>query len=304
MAKQRNQPKPAPDPARAANQRILADRQERIDDKMKAIPDLGLGLQEPPETAAQFLNDAWDKAAFGAPAETISRWVYGPDPLIDTCPALLAAIEKEGLEAFAEATAAAILVKEHEAVQDPIMRRGLYAAIKKFGKEQVAEAFSKRILKIPARQVDYEIGDETFGDPLMLGSNALRDTVVRYGNEPGMSYKFLSQRCIDVLGMRGYVLVPDDRGEPAKAGTLFLARIPAVVAEGRRRKYAQESEQAVRDVEENYQVEQERAVRGAGARGAGSRPLERGEVVRANATESQDLLGSDIEMGVKFDRQA
>jgi hypothetical protein len=295
-------PKPAPDPARAANTRILADRQQRLDDKMQAIPDLGLDLEEQPQTATEFLRDAWDKAAFGAPPETITRWVYGPDPLIDTCPALLAAIEREGLEAYAQATAQAILVKEHEAVPDPVMRRGLYAAIKKFGKEQVADAFAKRILKIPARQVDYEVSSEEFGDPLLLGSNALRDVVVRWGTDPGMAYKFLSQRCIDVLGMRGYVMVKDDESNFVKAGTLFLAKIPLVIAEGRRRKYAEESEQALRDTEEEYLIGQDRAVRAAGAMGAGSRPLARGEMVHANATESSDLLGTDLEMGVKIER--
>jgi hypothetical protein len=301
-------PPAAPDPARQANEKVLADRQARIDEHMKAIPDLGLDLKaEVPESAEKFFAgngmDEWDKKAFGDPARTTTRWVYGPDPLIDTCPALLAAIEKEGLDAYAEFTRAAILLKEHEAVPDPIMRRGLYAAIKKFGKEQVADAFAARILKIPARQVEYEIGDETFGDPLLLGSNALRDTVVRWGNEPGMSYKFLSQRCMDVLGLRGYVIVKDDCGDPVKAGTLYLGKIPMAVAEGRRRKYSEESEQRVKDAEEEYLVEQDRLVRGAGARAAGSRPLATGERVRATASETEALVGSELEMGVHFERQ-
>lgn len=300
----RKTPRPAPDPAQAANARILADRQDRIDEKMKAIPDLGLDLKESPPASADEFLDEWDKKAFGRHAETTTRWVYGPDPLIDNCPALAQAIQKEGLEAFAEATRIAILMREHEAVADPIMRRGLYGAIQKFGKEAVAESFARRILKIPAREVEYEIGDETFGDPLLLGSNALRDCVMRYGNEPGMSYKFLSARCIDVLGLRGYVLVPDDKGEPAKAGTLFLAKIPTVVAEGRRRKYAAESEQRVKDAEEEYMVESERLVRSAGAHGAGSRPLQSGEIFRGNASETEALLDTNLEMGVRVERQA
>lgn len=302
MAKQT--PRPAPDPAREANRRILADRQKRIDAKMKAIPDLGLDLKaKEAENATEFLRDAWDKKAFGEERPTVTKWVYGPDPLIDECPALLAAIEREGLEAYAEATAAAILIKEHEAVPDPLMRKGLYAAIRKFGKEAVAEAFSQRILKIPCREVQYEIDGE-FGDPLLLGSNALRDVVVRYGNEPGMSYKFLSQRCCDVLGTRGYVIVKDEHGEIVKAGTLMLGKIPTAIAEGRRRKWAEESMQKVRDAEEEYMTAQEQMVAAAGPRGAGSRPLSPREVIRGNASEREELLGSDLEMGVKFERSA
>jgi len=139
----KKQPTPAPDPARAANARILADRQGRIDEKLKEIPDLGLGLKEKePATAGEFFAgnglDEFDKKAYGDPATTSVRWVYGPDSLIDTCPAMLATIEREGLEAYAEATRKAILTREHEAVADPIMRRGLFAAIKKFCIVQVA----------------------------------------------------------------------------------------------------------------------------------------------------------------------
>lgn len=291
------------DPAQAANEQVLERRQERIDARMREVPDLGLGLESKAETPAEFLRDAWDKAAFGDEPKTITRWVYGPDPLIDQCPEFKKAIEEHGLQAYAEATARAIVLFEEKAVPDPVMRRGLFAAIKKFGKEQVAEAFAKRILGIPARQVEYETDNGAFGDPELLGSNALRDCVRKFGNEPGMTYKFLSPRCIDVLGLRGYELVLDHKGNQVKAGTLLMGRIPLHIAEGRRRRYVQDSEEQVASMEQAYMESQERLVRAAGKIGAGSRPLGPGDTVSANATESQEFFGQERAGGFSIERE-
>jgi hypothetical protein len=313
MASRTPKPAPAPDPATAHNRKVLRERQARLDAEMKEIPDLGLNIQDEPQSAAEFLRDAWDKAAFGDELRTVTRWVYGPDPLLDQSPSVLAALEKYGREEYANATAAAILLKGEEAASDPVMRRGLYAAIhgtktfKGFGKEKVAEAFRERIMAIPARQVEYEVEGE-FGDPLMLGSNALRDAVSRYGGEPGMSYKFLSQRCMDVLGMRGYELVLH-KGDPVKAGTLFLAKIPMAVADGRRRKYARESQEQVQAQQDEYMEAQARFA-SADRDHAGTRPLGPNDTLRVKSvagvdekSTNEDLLGTDLEMGLKIERQ-
>lgn len=294
----------APDPAQATNKKILADRQERIDAKMQAVPDLGLHLDKEPATAAEFLDDAFDKKAYGEPAKTVTRWVYGPDQLVDTCPAMMQFVEKHGLEETAQMYYLTILDKEHEAAADDIMRRGLAAAIRRFGKEKVAGAARDRILKIPSRQVEYEINGEEFGDPLLMGGNVLRDCVERWGNEPGFNYRFLSQRCIDVLGMRGYVFVMSDKGEPVKAGTLMLAKIPTAIALGRARHYAEQSRQLVRDAEDEYLAKTEQLLLQAGAVGAGSRPLKSNEVIRGNASEAESLVDRDLSMGIKFGNEA
>jgi hypothetical protein len=284
---------------------VLADRQARIDAKMEAIPDLGLGLKaEEPTSAADFFAgnglDEWDKKAYGDPAQTTVRWVYGPDPLVDTCPQMMAFIQKEGLQSAADIFYTTILVKEHEAAADEVMRKGLFYAIKRFGKEKVASAFRSRVLEIPARQVEYETGAEDFGDPLLMGGNVLREVVMRHGNEPGMSYRFLSQRCIDVLGMRGYVFVKDDSGEIAKAGTLRLAKIPTAIAAGRTRHFRDMSKQYVAEAEEEFMEKTAQVLHAAGRVGAGSRPLRPSEVVRGNASEREALVGTELSMGVNF----
>jgi hypothetical protein len=298
----------APDPARAANERVLADRQARIDEKMKEIPDLGLKLKaEEPKSAADLFAgnglDEFDKKAFGNAAQTTVRWVYGPDPLVDTCPEMMALIQREGLDATADIFRRTILLKEHEAAADEVLRRGIFYGIKKFGKQKVAEAFAHRILSIPARQVEYETGPEEFGDPLLMGGNVLREVVNRYGNEPGMSYRFLSERCVAVLGMRGYVFVKDENGQVAKAGTLMLAKIPMAIAAGRSRHYRDQSMQLVKDAEEEYLAKTEQVLREAGRVAAGSRPLRSSEVVHGNASEREELVGADLAMGVSFERQ-
>jgi hypothetical protein len=299
MATRRKAPQ---DPTAAANAAVLAQRQERIDAKMQEVPDLGLNLEKA-DTPSAFLRDAWDKAAFGDAPRTITRIVYGPDNLIDTCPAFKDAIEKNGKQAYADATAQAILRFGHKAVPDPVMQKGLFASIRKFGAEAVAEAFHQRIMSIPERAVEYEEDTGDFGDPMMLGGNALRDCVMRYGNEPGKSYRFLSQRCIDVLGMRGYEFVMMPNGDPAKAGTLFLASIPLHIAERRTAGYAQESRNQVREMEESYMDAQERLLKQAGKVGVGSRPLKPSEQLTGYASENQDMVGGAYEMGVHVERE-
>jgi hypothetical protein len=301
MPTQRRPPSPAPDPAKVANQKVLADRQARLDANMKEIPDLGLGLKSKEAASATEFFDQFDKKAFGRPSTTTTRWVYGPDPLIDESPQMLALIEREGLEAAADLFRKTILLKEHEAMGDEVLRRGVYYAIQKFGAKKVADSFAARILKIPARQVEYETGPEEFGDPLLMGGNVLREVVDRYGKKPGMSYRFMSQRCIDVLGMRGYQFVIDEKGQVAKAGTLMLAEIPAATAAGRARHYAEESRRLVRETEEQYMETAERTVAAAGRAGQGSRPLRADEIVHGNASESEGLLGANLPMGVSFD---
>ena len=259
---------PAADPAQEANKRILAERKARLDEiaaQATLATDLGLDIKEQPNLASdplEFLSEEWDRKTFGDSIPTYSRVVYGPDNLLVTCPAMKAAIEQIGLENYANATAEAILLKEEKAVADPVMQKGLRAAISRFGKESVADAFRKRILSIPQRTVEIE-ADRT---DIMIYAKPMEDAVLRYGT-PGMAPKFLSDRCIGVLGMRGYVIVKDEKGDPVKVGTLLMGEIPIRMAEARQRFYADQSNQLVREAAEDFEDTAARAVREGGHSG-------------------------------------
>lgn len=300
---------PSADPAVNANKRILADRQRRID-KKKAEEclktDLGLNLKDPePESndPVQFLSDSWDRKTFGDALPTYSRTVYGPDPLLVSCPQMKARIEEIGLDQYANATAEAIRLKEENAVPDPIMRKGLASAIRRFGKESVAAAFFERIMKIPQRTVEVEADRSD----AMIFAKPMEEAVMKYGN-PGMSPKFLSERCIGVLGLRGYVIVKDEKGDPVKVGTLLMGEIPQRMADARKRHYAEESNALVADAQEAFEESAERAVRDSGKTGVSV--LHAGDRVTANAAgdlESEELtstyLGRSRETGFSIERQ-
>jgi len=305
MATKRTIPvKPRPsDPARDHNEKILADRklrEEREALSKHAPVDLGLKIEhKEPESAFEMLGDEFDRRNFGDVVPTYSRTVYGPHPLLEQCPGLLEQIERVGLEEYAAMTAEAIKLKGPNAVPDPMMRRGLQQAIKKFGVAKVAQAFSDRIMEIPSRIVEIEADrdedDEIFGRPL-------EDAVRRWGH-PGMAPKFLSERCIGALGMRGYVIVKDDHGDPVKVGTLLMGEIPIATAERRRYLAAKASDDAVRDQEDAYLSSQQRMLRDAGAVGVGSGPLSSGDRMQGNASERESLLGERL-LGVQIRREA
>jgi hypothetical protein len=301
--------KPPADPAQEANRRILEDRQKRIDDK-KAVEtlatDLGLDIKpQAPEAdnAADFLADEWDKKTFGDSIPTYTRVVYGPDPLLISCPAMKESIEKIGLEDYAQTTAETILLREEKAVPDPILQKGLRVAIAKFGKESVAAAFRDRILKIPQREVEVEADRSD----AMIFAQPLEEAVQRYGR-PGMAAKFLSERCIGVLGLRGYVIVKDERGDPVKVGTLIMGEIPMRTAEARRRYYAEESNQAVRDAADQFEDNAARAIRQGGTGDISVLP--RGERIHSNAAGdfedavlTESYLGRERSTGFSVERQ-
>jgi hypothetical protein len=294
---------PAVDPAELANQRVLEERSRRIEDTAPDPVDLGLGLKEQePENAAEFLADAWERKAFGDPVATIKRTMYGPDPLLDQSPELKASLEKFGLVDYANATAETIMRQGYMGVKDEVLRRGLRAAIARFGKEKVAEAFRDRILKIPVREVEVDASDVL--DPLIMGGNILRDTVQQY-EEPGWSYKFLGESCNKILGLRGYEIVKDAHGDPVKAGTLILGRIREEVAQLRRERWAAQSIQEVREIEEAYRDSVARPDAAFGYRGAkaeGVAAFGEGEDVTAESTETGEWLGETRRGGVQLER--
>ena len=291
--------KPVVDTAQLNNEQVLRDREARIEAKRRPIPDLGLNIAAPePANAAEFLADEWDRKTFGDPAETIRKIVYGPDPLFDSCPGMKAAIEKIGLHDYADATAGAILKHGEMAVADNVLRMGLAKAISKFGAEKVAAAFRERILAIPCREVEYEVDRDL--DYEIVGSKVLDEAVERYGRQ-GMAYKFLSDRCIGVLGMRGYEIVKNEKGEPVKCGSLLMGEIPLRIAERRRQHNAELAREAIDAEVAKYQDEAERLAHQSGRAGVG--PLLRDELMTANAAESESVLGRTRPAGFTFEQE-
>lgn len=299
--------KPIVDPAQAANERILAERQARIDKKAQqqaseAVAAERIAEQILPESTAtdavEFLKDEFERKNFAEQLPTITRRVYGPHPLLDGCPEMKERLQKLGLEEYARVTYETIMKKGPAAVPDAIMRKGLERAIAKFGRERVAQAFSDRILTIPVREYEVEVDRD---DPMML-ADPLRDAVEKYGT-PGMRPKFMSPRAMDVLGDRGYRVVTKENGDPVKVGTLIMGEIPEGMALARQRRYAEESIQAVRDQEEHYMETQERLVEATRTAGVGFRPLRRDEIISANATETEESLGQSRAAGFHIERE-
>ena len=300
---------PANDPAEVANKRILRDIDKREAQKQHEATlatDLGLDLKDPESTAdnpADFLRDEWDKKTFGDSIPTYTRVLYGPDPLLISCPALKADLERLGLEEYAQATAETILLKQENAVPDPVMKKGLRAAIARFGVASVADAFRKRILKIPCRTVEIEADRSD----AMIMSEPMQEAVERYGT-PGMAPKFLSELCIKRFGLRGYVIVKNEHGQPVQVGTLIMGEIPTRMAEARQRHYAELSNEQVRTMQESFESNAAEEIQRGGRTGVSV--LAPGETVRSNAAGDLDdpaltssYLGRSRETGINFERQ-
>ena len=250
-------PKTPVDPAEQHNKKILQDIQDREEAKQtkRAAPILDmLGVKvetKEPTNAIEFI-DEFDKKNFGQPQFT-TRVLYGPDNLL-RIPFFKQKIDEMGLEDFAAMVYDAIMVKEEMAIDDPLLRRGLREGIRKYGKHDIAMSFKRRILEIPSKIVNIEVDkgddDEVLGHPL-------EDAVRRFGS-PGMAPKFMSERCIALRGRQGYQVVMDAHGDPVKVGTLIMGEIPETIAARRRLKYAEESDDAIKQQNEAYITAQSR----------------------------------------------
>ena len=90
----------------------------------------------------------------------------------------------------------------------------------------------------------------------------MREQVDRV-REPGMAYRFLSERVIQHRGMRKWHPVTDEKGNHVKVGNQFLAKMPEELAEKRNRYYRDKSSNRVRTIAESYRERQERLIRDA-----------------------------------------
>lgn len=300
---------PANDPSEVLNKQILSEIKVRDAQKQHEktlATDLGLDLKDPESTAdnpADFLRDEWDRKTFGDSIPTYTRILYGPDPLLISCPSMKADIERMGLEEYSIATAETILLREEKAVPDPVMQKGLRAAIARFGVASVADAFRKRIMQIPCRTVEIEADRSD----AMIMAEPMEEAVQKYGT-PGMAPKFLSERCIGRFGLRGYVIVKNENGDPVTVGTLIMGEIPIRMAEARKRHYAELSNEQVRTMQESFEESAAEEINRGGKTGVSV--LKQGESVRSNAAGDLDdaaltssYLGRSRETGISFERQ-
>ena len=295
-------PRKTPDPVQLTNEKILADRRDRIEKSRPIGVDLDLGLKpKAPENAVEFLADEWDRKAFGDEVATIKRIIWGPDPLVDQCPELRSALDEHGLEDYAGAAAENILRNGAAAVPNPLMQRSLGFAIKKFGREAVAEAFKARILRIPFREVEIDASDTP--DMEVMGSSVLTECI-QQNERPGMAYFFFSQGCLDRYGWRGYTPVKLANGEIAKAGTLFLGEITLQRLDRKREKLRLAANDALDGIADAQQGGMERELRklaNDGHRTDGIRTLEVGERTAYAGVESSGYDGS---AGVQMTRES
>jgi hypothetical protein len=299
MAKQRR------DAADASNAQVLADRQERIEAARPVLPDLGLGLQSSePATATEFM-DVFDKKAFGYEQATITKVIYGPDPLVDHSPSFREVLEKHGREDLAHLYEEAILAKGAAGVCDPLMQKSLAVAINKFGREEVAAAFRERVLKIPYRTVEIDASDEL--DPEILGSQVLTETIRHY-ERPGMCYRFFTQLCVDRMGWRGYTPVREN-GNIVSAGTLMLGEIRRERAEARQLKQKAMAREKLDGIAESHAAAQEQVLQEASREGvkvAGVSALDPSDVltaVRAGGEDAEGYLGRSRSAEVQIGRE-
>lgn len=281
------------DPIQQNNERLLAERLERIEAAKPKPLDLGLGLApKAPDNAVEFLADEWDRKAFGDKIATIRRVIWGPDPLVDECPELREALDQYGLEDYAASTAEAILRNGSKAVPNPMMQRSLQGAIGRFGKEAVAEAFRARILRIPFRVVEIDASDTPDMD--VMGSSVLTECIQQHSRS-GMAYRFFSQGCLDRYGWRGYTPVKHANGDIARAGTLLLGEITQVRLDARRERLAAAADDALDGIAETQRAGQESELRRLGREGYrtdGLAPLQVGEQLTYPGVEGSGYSGA------------
>src|SRR5262249_41577748 len=102
--------------------------------------------------------------------------------------------------------------------------------------------------------------------------------------------------------MRGYEIVKNRvTGEPVKIGSLLMGEIPLRIAEGRRRKNAEDAREAIDREVEKFQDEAERLASESRHKGVG--PLLRDELMTANASESEGRVGQTRVAGFHLEQE-
>jgi hypothetical protein len=102
--------------------------------------------------------------------------------------------------------------------------------------------------------------------------------------EPGFRYRALSEGVCNKRGLRGWEPVPDAKGDRVKVGRLFLGRMPESVAEQRNEHYRKIGGDDLKNVEESFALDQEKAGH-SGSKGVSI--LQRGDLLRDTGDPSR-----------------
>ena len=112
---------------------------------------------------------------------------------------------------------------------------------------------------------------------------------------PGMAQRFLSTERVKKRGMRGWVPIVTEQGDPVALGDLILCEKPIVNRDAQRKQNQDESRDLVRTIEESLEDKHEKVARDRDDTNVG--PRRRGE----RATDREGRSSRDI--GVKIQQQ-
>lgn len=80
---------------------------------------------------------------------------------------------------------------------------------------------------------------------------------------PGFKRRFLSDKAVERLGMRGFEVVNKSNGDPVKVGRLTLGEMPTELADRRNRHFREEGNSLIREMAESHADKQESLIREA-----------------------------------------
>jgi hypothetical protein len=120
------------------------------------------------------------------------------------------------------------------------------------------------------RKADAEVWDGF--DPLTEAVDTVR--------EPGMSYRFISNRVLNRRGRRGWEPANDAEGKPVVVAGMTLGKMPTERAERRNRHYQDLANDQLQNAGQQYELDQAKLIRDAKVKGMA--PLRVGERVNDN----------------------
>lgn len=114
--------------------------------------------------------------------------------------------------------------------------------------------------------------------------------------EPGMAYRFISDRVVNRRGRRGWEIAEDKKGQKIVVAGQTLGKMPIERAAKRNKHYQDAGNDALANAAEQYQLDQAKVIRDAKVRGMA--PLRAGERV----TDNHSHPGMSIETGIHATR--
>ena len=137
---------------------------------------------------------------------------------------------------------------------------------------------------------------EAFEQQLWMSKDPLTEVMDEYKEKmPGNAFRFLADPIVQRRGMRGFVAVKNDNGDPVTVGGLTLARMPERHARIRDEHYRREHADQLESAMEQYNEATERIAAAAGEGGAQFEALRSGSSV-------QDSRDSDASASIGLSR--